>query len=308
MEKVMRRSFGANCGVVRELHWTSLAGAVGICILLGCEAQKPSGSPSRAGDASPSRAAVATSDLKLEAGVVGRPVENRKIIYRAKIELAVEDFGPVPASVAELVKKFDGYVADSTLGGTPGVARRGTWKVRVPVARFDEFVTSAKGLGELVNASTQSEDVSDEYFDIEARIRNKTKEEERLLKLLEERTGKLADVIEVERELSRVREETERMQGRIRVMADLTAFTTVDINVNEIRGYVPPAAPDLSTRIRRTFAESVNELRMFGEELLVGFVGFGPWIPVLLICFAPPYLVIRRNWRRWTRSQRGAAA
>ena len=303
----MSSSVVASSIVVRVLRRALPAVAVGFCMLVGCEAKKPSESAGRIGDASPSRASGATTDLKLESGAIGRPVENRKIIYRAKIDLAVEEFGPVPASVADLVKKVDGYIADSTLGGTPGVARRGTWKVRVPVARFDEFVASAKGLGELINASTQSEDVSEEYFDIEARIRNKTKEEERILKLLEERTGKLADVIEVERELSRVREETERMQGRIRMLADLTTFTTIDISVNEIRGYVPPAAPDLSARIRRTFAESVNELRMFGEELLIGFVGLAPWLPVLLIFFAPPYWFVRRHWRRWTGRQRGAA-
>ena len=276
----MRSSFVASGGIVRVLCGALPIVAVGICMLLGCEAQKPSGEFRRGAAAPSPTVGGAPSDLKLEAGAIGRPVENRKIIYRAKIELAVEDFEPVPSAVAELVKKFDGYVADSTLGGTPGIARQGTWKVRVPVARFDEFVASAKGIGELITASTQSEDVSEEYFDIEARIRNKTKEEERILKLLEERTGKLADVIEVERELSRVREETERMQGRIRMLADLTTFTTVDISVSEIRGYVPPAAPDLSTRVRRTFAESVDGLRIFGEGLLVGFVGLAPWIPV----------------------------
>jgi len=57
----------------------------------------------------------------------------------------------------------------------------------VPVARFDEFLAGAKKLGEVIEQGTSSQDVSEEYYDVEARIRNKTKEEERLLKLLEER-------------------------------------------------------------------------------------------------------------------------
>ena len=293
----MRSSCVANGEGVRKSRGALPIVAAGLCILLGCEAQKPSGEFKRGAEAPSTTAGGPPEALKLEAGAIGRPVENRKIIYRAKIELAVEDFGPVPSAVAELVKKVDGYVADSTLGGTPGIARQGTWKVRVPVARFDEFVAAAKGIGELVTASTQSEDVSEEYFDVEARIRNKTKEEERILKLLEERTGKLADVIEVERELSRVREETERMQGRIRVLADQTTFTTVDISVSEIRGYVPPAAPDLSTRVSRSFAGSVDGLRTFGESLLVGLAALTPWIPVLLVVCLPFYLFVRR-WRQ----------
>ena len=57
----------------------------------------------------------------------------RKIIYTAHVELVVEDFGPVADNVAAMVKKFDGYIADSTLGGASGSSRRGTWKIRVPV-------------------------------------------------------------------------------------------------------------------------------------------------------------------------------
>ena len=140
----------------------------------------------------------------------------RKIIYSANVELVVEDFDGMADKVAALAKQFDAYVAGSNLTGSTGETRRGNWKLRVPTARFDEFVAAAKGLGELQSAGTTSKDVSEEYYDVDARIRNKTKEEERLLKLLEERPGKLEDVIAIERELSRVRGELERMQGRMR--------------------------------------------------------------------------------------------
>jgi hypothetical protein len=275
----------------------SLVLAFATC-LAGCEA-KPSGD-FRRGAATTSQEApkVAQADLKVPAGAVGKPADHRKIIYRAKVELAVEDFTPVQAMVAEAVKKFDGYIADSSLTGSAGSIRRGTWKIRIPAARFDEFVAAAKGFGELINASTTSEDVSEEYFDVEARIRNKTKEEERLLKLLDDRTGKLADVLEVERELSRVREETERMQGRMRVLADLTTLTTVELVVTEMRNYEPPQAADLATRVRRAFTQSVDGLREFGESLLIGAVAFAPWLPVFFLAILPILWLGRRIRRR----------
>ena len=126
---------------------------------------------------------------------------DRKIIYNATVELVVEEFSGMPERVVALVKKYDAYVASSGLGGSSGENRRGSWTIRVPVVKFEEFINATKGLGELVNVSTRSQDVSEEYYDVEARIRNKTKEEERLLKLLEERPGKLEDVIAIEREL-----------------------------------------------------------------------------------------------------------
>jgi hypothetical protein len=219
---------------------------------------------------------------------------NRKIIYNAHVELAVEDFTGVPDRVIELVKKFDAYVADSSLSGSSGENRRGTWKIRVPVARFDEFVGAAKGLGELVRVGTSSRDVSEEYYDVDARIRNKTKEEERLLKLLEERPGKLEDVIAIERELSRVREELERMQGRMRVLTDLTSLTTIDLSITEIKGYQPPETPTLATRVRRSFEVSLDTLRAAGEELLIAVVWTVPWMPLAAIALVPVYVAARR--------------
>ena len=222
---------------------------------------------------------------------------NHRIVYTAEIELAVEDFSVVPDRVIALVRKFDSYVADSNLSGTTGESRRGSWKVRVPVARFEEFVGAAKGLGELIRAGTSSRDVSEEYYDVDARIRNKTKEEDRLLKLLDERPGKLEDVIAIERELSRVREELERMQGRMRVLNDLTSLTTVELSVIEIRDYQPPEAPTLATRVRRSFEGSLSALESGGEELLVAAVATVPWLPVLAVGLCPAYFVVRRARR-----------
>lgn len=275
-------------------------------VVAGCEAKHSADSRGGAEVASQAAPKAAPTDLKVAAGAVGKPTDNRKIIYRAKVELAVEDFTPVQAKVAEAVKKFDGYIADSSLAGSAGSIRRGTWKIRIPAARFDEFVAAAKGFGELINASTTSEDVSEEYFDVEARIRNKTKEEERLLKLLDDRTGKLADVLEVERELSRVREETERMQGRMRVLADLTTLTTVELVVTEMRNYEPPQAADLATRVRRAFAQSLDGLRAFGESVLIGAVAIAPWLPVIFVALLPILWLGRRIRRR--RQQRFSRA
>jgi hypothetical protein len=227
-----------------------------------------------------------------------QPRFSRKIVYDAHVELAVEDFSGVPQRVIELVKKFEAYVSHSNLSGSAGENRSATWTIRVPVDRFEEFVNAAKGLGEVVNVGTHSRDVSEEYYDVEARIRNKTKEEQRLLELLEERPGKLEDVIAIERELSRVREELERMQGRMRVLTDLTSLTTVELSIREIRGYQPPESPTLATRVRRSFEGSVVGLRSVGEGIVIGAAALAPWLPVAAAVLCPAYLAVRGLRRR----------
>ena len=89
------------------------------------------------------------------------------------------------------------------------------WKIRVPVDQFESFVQKVVALGELERTLRTSQDVTEEYYDIEARIKNKKVEEERLLKHLEKSTGKLEEILAVEREISRVRGEVERLQGRL---------------------------------------------------------------------------------------------
>ena len=231
-------------------------------------------------------------------GGIGPRVLDRKIIYSATLDLVVEDFAGMPEKVSALVKKFDAYVANSNLSGSAGGTRRGTWKIRVPVARFEDFAAAAKDLGELVNAGTSSNDVSEEYYDVEARIRNKTKEEERLLKLLEERPGKLEDVIAIERELSRVREELERIQGRMRMLADLTSLTTADLTITEIHNYKPEDAPTLATRARRSFDLSLSALSSTGANTVVAAVAVVPWLPVLAVAIGMGYGAVRISRRR----------
>lgn len=275
---------------------------VALAILLGCGVEVAREAARNSADIPSAVDLAGLSAVEIGAGagegVTSTPAGlNRKIIYTAQIELAVEDFSGVPERVVSLVKKFDAYVAASSLTGSTGDSRHGTWKIRVPVTRFEEFVGAAKGLGELINASTSSRDVSEEYYDVDARIRNKTKEEERLLKLLEERPGKLEDVIAIERELSRVREELERMQARLRVLVDLTSLTTVELSIIEIRDYRPPEAPTLATRVRRSFEASLAALRSAGEGLLIAAVAVAPWLPVLAVVLCPAYFALRRARR-----------
>ena len=175
--------------------------------------------------------------------------------------------------------------------------RQGSWKVRVPVDSYDPFVKGVVALGELVSLRANSQDVSEEYFDLDARQAAKKVEEQRLLKHLTESTGKLEDILAVERELSRVRTEIERMQGRLRALANLTSLATVTITASEIKGYVPPQAPTLGTKIARTFAGSLDSLRQFGEALLIACVALVPWLPLIALVVGLVFWLVRRASR-----------
>lgn len=284
--------------------------AVCACLLalLGCGAEMksnftpdmamttPSESPPPAVEALPF-AGSAEQKPPSSRSATERDAAKRKIVYRADVDLVVEQFEPLPEQIEAAVKQHGGFVSASNITGSPGRPRSGRWTVRVPVDRFTEFLAAVRQLGEVRSINSTSDDVTAEYYDIEARIRNKQQEEERLLKLLAEATGKLQEVLAVEKELSRVRGEIEQAQGRMRMLKDVTDLTTVTVSVTEIKNYVPEEAPTYLTRVRRAFSASTTTLVISAQGLSLVAVALVPWLPVPL-AIVLIVLAVRRARRR----------
>ncbi|MGE5195238.1 MAG: DUF4349 domain-containing protein [Deltaproteobacteria bacterium] len=221
----------------------------------------------------------------------------RQIIYDADVRLIVEDFEGLPEKMQQLVNESGGFVAQQKLEGKSGSPRSGEWKIRIPVTGYASFLDAVRTLGELQSLAAKSQDVSEQYYDLKARIRNKQKEEARLLKHLDENTGKLEDILAVEKEISRVREELERVEGRMRVLKDLVALTTVTLHVDEIKGYIPPQAPTFALRVSRAFEGSWNALLAAGEGLVVAGAAIGPWLVAVGVPAFVVVLFVRRRRR-----------
>jgi hypothetical protein len=221
----------------------------------------------------------------------------RKIIYTAELQVIVEDFDKSVKELEKQVKSTKGYVAESDVSNTPGSPRTAHWRVRVPVAKYDAFRDAVAALGEVQKNSTDARDVTDEFYDLQARIKNKQKEEDRLNEILQKATGKLDDVLKIEEVLSRVRGEIEQMQGQAQRLTNLTSLTTVTVTLNERRSYVPPEAPGFGTSIGRTFSGSVDALVAVGRGLVLFVVALAPWLPFLAVAAGVLWLVLRRARR-----------
>lgn len=217
----------------------------------------------------------------------------RKIVYEADLQITVESFDRASDQIARLIREHGGYLADSNLSGRPGEVRSGRWKVRIPVGKFDTFVEKVVALGELQSRQTNSQDVTEEYYDLEARIKNKKIEETRLLKHLEESTGKLEEILAVEREVTRVRGEIEQGEGRLRLLTNLTELTTVTIHITERRRFEPSTAPDFKTRMAQTFQKSADRFTDFCKNLVLVIVSIIPWLPVWIVGLLVVWIIVR---------------
>ena len=221
----------------------------------------------------------------------------RRIIYTATVRLIVKEFEPVESAVRQLVEKHNGFLASSDVDAQRGEHRNGNWVIRVPSANYSKFLGELSSLGSVTTRSENAQDVTEEFVDLEARISNKKKLEERIVELLEKRDDKIKDVIEVEKELGRVREEIERMQGRMRYLRDRTSLATVKLHVVQQRDYEPPAALSFGDQIGAAWSDSIGGLVAFGKGLLIFCVAIAPWAIVALVVLIPIYLFLRRKFK-----------
>lgn len=221
---------------------------------------------------------------------------SRKVIYDASLDLAVEDVDAAAAKVDALLVSSGGYIAEETMAGSPGSNRSRFWKLRIPIDDFDGFVKSVMALGELVRFNRTSQDVTAEFYDVEARIKNKRVQEQTLQKMLEERSGALDEVLKVETELSRVRGEIEQMEGRIRVLKNLTSLATLTLTLSERERFQPaaPVVADFPTQIARTWRASVDRLVEMGKAMVLFAVAQALWLPFWAIGVLIAWLVVRR--------------
>jgi hypothetical protein len=269
-----------------------------LVLALGCGSSAEFGS----GQAGSEAASKVAADQGGEAGdrAAGNDlaIAERKIIYEAEVKLVVEDFSQTETAIPQLVQQHGGYLANSTVDRTRGDRRSGRWIARIPVERYEAFLEAASQLGVPETINQTAQDVTEEYLDLEARIANKQRLEQRILELLKNPQGEIKDVIEVERELARVRGDIEQMEGRLKYLANRTALTTVTLVVREQRDYTPPQAPSFATRIGRSWENSLAMLRLFAENFTLVAVFAAPWLAILLIVAGPPAWYLRSRSKR----------
>ena len=235
----------------------------------------------------------------------GSELVSRKIIYNAQIDLVVDDLSKAAPKLDDLARQHQGLVAQSEINSNPGAPRSASWRIRIPVNGFADFVHQVANLGEAVNNKTDSEDVTDKYFDFQVRIENKKVQVERLQKIIKEQTGKISELLEAERELGRVTTELEQLKGTVKLWDNQVALATVNITMHERKQYVAKLAASFGANISRTFSSSLEALITFVQTLILIAVAVTPWLPVIAIVVAALWLVLRRANRKAVVSRPG---
>jgi len=155
------------------------------------------------------------------------------VIRNGQASVEVDKLDPAIAKLRQLAAQLGGYIANSSMSGGKDQTRSAMLELKIPAQRFDQALNGLATLGKVESVNATAEDVGEEYVDITARVNNAHRLEDRLISLLATRTGKLQDVLSVERELARVREEIERYEGRLRFLKSRVATSTLSVTIHE---------------------------------------------------------------------------
>ncbi|MBA7471362.1 MAG: DUF4349 domain-containing protein [Dehalococcoidia bacterium] len=157
---------------------------------------------------------------------------DRMIIRTANMQLVVDDVRDTIDKITELAQGREGYVVNSS-SWKEGERIVGQITIRVPSADFDYAISILRSLAVEVNSeTTSSQDVTEEYVDLEATLRNLEATEAQLLKLME-KAEKVEDILGVQRELSRVQQDIERTKGRMQYLERTSAMSLIQVSLEQ---------------------------------------------------------------------------
>jgi hypothetical protein len=217
----------------------------------------------------------------------------RYLIRNANVTVEVADARKAADDLRARVTAVKGYVgnAHETVDYTGN--RTITLQARIPYQRFDEILTTLGTLGRALDTQVTAEDVTEEFVDTQATLRNLKRTEARLLEHLG-RTGKLSDTLLVEKELNRVREEIERREGRLRFLANRISFSTIDVTLREA-AKAQPIVPAQSFSSAGVASEATRSLVAFAQGLWSLIIWLGVWAVVWLPIVALLIYLIKRS-------------
>ncbi|MCL6450137.1 MAG: DUF4349 domain-containing protein [Acetobacteraceae bacterium] len=261
--------------------------------------QKEGGGRAAAPQPAPAAPFAAGSPPAPSPGVgVLAPYEH-KVIRSADLALRVEKLEEAYRRVVLITQAAKGFVEQSNLwtGGEGEKMPRGaSFLLRVPSDSFERVLEDLGRLGEVVRLSQTGQDVSQEYYDLQARIRNGRRQEERLLELLG-RAETVDEILRVEQELARVRGEIEVMQGRSNYLDQMVALSSIQVSLEE-KGNEEPQPPDWGIwgRMWKAFWGTVLRMGYWIGRAVVFLAGAAPVVIILALAWW--------GWRRWRRSRR----
>lgn len=229
-----------------------------------------------------------------------------KLIRRAEFSIQTEQFDESVAALNQLTADCGGYFETASIyGGSrrdANASRWGEYVVRIPAEKYSQFFSGAGDLGYVTSRTESSEDVGEQYYDTEARLKTQRTKQERLLALLE-RAESMEDIISLESALSEVEYQIEQYSSTLNRYDALISFSTFTITLNEV-GQVTQEVGEtasLGARMAAGVQSSFRGLVQGGRDFLI-WASYNLFLVIILAAAAAVAVAV--GSRKWKAVQR----
>lgn len=229
-------------------------------------------------------------------------LSDRKLIRTVDMEVETKEYDQLLSALEAEVAAKGGYIEsmDSYNGSSYSSYRSARYAylvLRIPKDKLDSFLALVSDIGNVVRRSDSVEDVTLRYVDLASHRNALRTEQERLLALLEQAEN-IEDIITIENRLSNVRYQLESMESQLRTMDNQVDYSTVRLNVSEVKELTPVAERTVWERISDGFVESLADIGDGAVEFAIWFVVNIPYLVIWAVVIVAAVFVLRLLFRR----------
>ncbi len=234
-------------------------------------------------------------------------VSEKKIIRTGELDMMVEGVDQTVSDLTSMAERAQGFIQSAYVYEGSSGTKRGTVVIKVPVAKFSDIFQEVKDLAQVVvSEQVVGQDVTEEYVDLQARLKNAKAEEAQYLEIMKKAT-EVEDMLNVSSYLSIVREKIERLQGQLDYLENLTDMSTITVELSEETKIVGGAVQ--KWKPYQTLKKASKTLLVAWQKTVDRFI----WIIIFLVGLIAPigiiiWLIVRLIRRIARRSSRGASS
>lgn len=224
-----------------------------------------------------------------------------KIIYSANATVETTDFDATLEKLETLIANYGGFVESSSVSGNNyyrtshgySSQRSADYRIRIPSGDFATVMNSLSELGNVPYSNTYTENITSQYFDVQARLNAYRTQEQSLLEMMT-KAEKVSDLLEIQNQLSDVRYHIESLQSTLTNWDRQVSYSTICLSVQEVEEFTPEAKLSFGEQLSLAFSRGIKGIGEFFRDLMLWLLEALPALIILAVLVVVVILIIRR--------------
>ena len=228
-----------------------------------------------------------------------------KIIYSASATVETTEFDDTVSKLEALIAQYGGFVESSSVSGNNyyhsshgySSSRSAEYRIRIPSRDFGTVMNSLSTLGNVPYCNTYTENITSQYYDVQARLNACRTQEQTLLEMMSNAT-RVSDMLEIQEQLSDVRYRIESLQSTLTNWDRQVSYSTISLSVQEVQEYTPEAKLSFGEQLSLALGRGLKAIGEFFRDLLLWLLEALPTLIVLAAIAVLVVFLVRRIRRR----------